>query len=330
MRLVMLLLVLELVLAGENFESFRRTPASHRIFYILPIPSYFMRAKTAQEIMMMKNGRHNMPLLGLGGRRPTMASTHPTSLVPSRLPTTVPYLPPQDQTNSPSHHGQRLPSSDTGHGQSHSVFNQGHNLSGFHGGFKRPSLSDNAFLDSKPGVSDHEDKRTGFVKGFKTPSFSHSPFSSSQDHKPSSEEGNNHSNSDENRKSSSFDEGKITQLFDKLAPHPDRNPVCNVLPDPGTCRAALPRYYLDPETGTCNCYLYGGCTEDGAGESPGSFFTLEECQNVCHPPNMEEGPVCKGIFKEDDFVSFLVEPLSTKNTKTDHLNDEELLSSFSK
>ncbi|KAK8400144.1 hypothetical protein O3P69_003086 [Scylla paramamosain] len=179
------------------------------------------------------------------------------------------------------------------------------------------SVTSNILHLAKPVVL-----QPGFVKGFKTPSFSPSHFSISEDHKPPSES-SKPSRSDEDLKSSSFDEAKITRLFDTLAPHPDRNPVCNVLPNPGTCRAALPRYYLDPETGTCNCYLYGGCTEDGAGESPGSFFTLEECQRVCRPPNMAEGPVCKDIFKEDDFVSFLVEPLPPKNTKTDHLSNKE-------
>ena len=226
----LLLLLLGLVLAGESFESFHRPSASHRIVYILPIPSYPKRVRAAQRIMMMEND-------GFGGQRPTMSSTQLTSLLPSR----VPYMPPQDQTNSHSQHSQRLSPSNAGHSPSHSVVNQGQNLPGIDGGFKQPILSDNVFLDSKPAVSDQQDKHTGFVKGFKTPSFSHSHFSSSQDHKPSSEEGNRHSNVDEDRKSSTFEEGKITQVFDKLAPHPNRNPMCNVLPDPGTCRAALPR-----------------------------------------------------------------------------------------
>ncbi|XP_063873603.1 uncharacterized protein LOC135107547 [Scylla paramamosain] len=329
MRLLLLPL-LGLVLGGESLETLRGASPSHRIFYILPSPSYFNRVRAAQRIIMMESDERNMRPLGLGGRRPTMVNTHPTSLAPSRAPTTAPYLPTHDQTNSPSQHGQRLLPSNPTHSPSPSVPNQGHSFSGFGGGHEQPSLSDNVFFsDSKPAVSDQQDKHTGFVKGFKTPSFSPSHFSISEDHKPPSES-SKPSRSDEDLKSSSFDEAKITRLFDTLAPHPDRNPVCNVLPNPGTCRAALPRYYLDPETGTCNCYLYGGCTEDGAGESPGSFFTLEECQRVCRPPNMAEGPVCKDIFKEDDFVSFLVEPLPPKNTKTDHLSNKELLASFYK
>lgn len=203
---------------------------------------------------------------------------------------------------------------------------------------------------------DEQHRPSGSAKDPNAPSFvpSHEPSSYEErnpssinpDFKPSSFEDSNKSSSFENghkpstsvedRRLSSFgqdqkpfDQDRKASFPDKYGPHPDRSPVCNVRPDPGTCRAALPRYYYDPETGTCNCFLYGGCREDGKAESPGSFFTLGECQQECVPPKLEEGPVCKEIFKEDQFISYLVEPLP-QNTKTDHLNDEELLASFYK
>lgn len=87
------------------------------------------------------------------------------------------------------------------------------------------------------------------------------------------------------------------------------------------------RYYFDLKTGTCNCFLYGGCRDEGEGEGPNSFFTLEQCQRACHPPRKEEGPVCKDIFHDEHFVSFLdntpAPPPSVK--KINEKSDKEFL-----
>ena len=50
---------------------------------------------------------------------------------------------------------------------------------------------------------------------------------------------------------------------------------CFLVPDPGLCQAAFPRYYYNSETDKCTQFLWGGC----GGVVP--FETLEECKNAC-------------------------------------------------
>ena len=50
---------------------------------------------------------------------------------------------------------------------------------------------------------------------------------------------------------------------------------CLLVPDPGLCQAAFPRYYYSSETEKCTQFLWGGC----GGVVP--FETLEECKNAC-------------------------------------------------
>ena len=50
---------------------------------------------------------------------------------------------------------------------------------------------------------------------------------------------------------------------------------CLLVPDPGLCQAAFPRYYYNSETDKCTQFLWGGC----GGVVP--FETLEECKNAC-------------------------------------------------
>tara|TARA_Y100001936_G_C16059059_1_gene663007 strand:- start:1491 stop:1721 length:231 start_codon:yes stop_codon:yes gene_type:complete len=50
---------------------------------------------------------------------------------------------------------------------------------------------------------------------------------------------------------------------------------CLLVPDPGLCQAAFPRYYYNSETDKCIQFLWGGC----GGVVP--FETLEECKNAC-------------------------------------------------
>lgn len=51
--------------------------------------------------------------------------------------------------------------------------------------------------------------------------------------------------------------------------------TCLLVPDPGLCQAAFPRYYYNSETDKCTQFLWGGC----GGVVP--FETLEECKNAC-------------------------------------------------
>ena len=50
---------------------------------------------------------------------------------------------------------------------------------------------------------------------------------------------------------------------------------CLLVPDPGLCQAAFPRYYYNSQTEKCTQFLWGGC----GGVVP--FETLEECKNAC-------------------------------------------------
>lgn len=50
---------------------------------------------------------------------------------------------------------------------------------------------------------------------------------------------------------------------------------CFLVPDPGLCQAAFPRYYYNSETDKCTQFLWGGC------EGVVPFETLEECKNAC-------------------------------------------------
>ena len=46
---------------------------------------------------------------------------------------------------------------------------------------------------------------------------------------------------------------------------------CQLIPDPGPCKALIPRYYFDATDKTCKAFNWGGCD----GVVP--FETLEEC-----------------------------------------------------
>ena len=47
---------------------------------------------------------------------------------------------------------------------------------------------------------------------------------------------------------------------------------CDMVPDPGTCKAMIPKYYFDKKEGKCKEFSWGGCL----GVVP--FQTLDECE----------------------------------------------------
>uniref|UniRef100_A0A3Q3EAG4 BPTI/Kunitz inhibitor domain-containing protein n=1 Tax=Labrus bergylta TaxID=56723 RepID=A0A3Q3EAG4_9LABR len=51
---------------------------------------------------------------------------------------------------------------------------------------------------------------------------------------------------------------------------------CMVSPDPGSCRAAFPKFYYDPDTSTCQTFIYGGCRGN-----QNRYDSLEECMSQC-------------------------------------------------
>ena len=50
---------------------------------------------------------------------------------------------------------------------------------------------------------------------------------------------------------------------------------CDLEPDVGPCRAAIPKYYFDKETQTCKEFIWGGC------EGTVPFHTLAACEETC-------------------------------------------------
>ncbi len=52
-------------------------------------------------------------------------------------------------------------------------------------------------------------------------------------------------------------------------------PPCEMEPDPGSCDAAIPKYYFDPDSGECGEFIWTGCD----GTIP--FETYQECLDAC-------------------------------------------------
>ena len=50
---------------------------------------------------------------------------------------------------------------------------------------------------------------------------------------------------------------------------------CELKPDTGPCRAAIPKYYFDQKSKECKEFIWGGCN----GTVP--FNTLNECKDAC-------------------------------------------------
>ncbi|KAM6988012.1 kunitz-type protease inhibitor 2 [Tautogolabrus adspersus] len=63
-----------------------------------------------------------------------------------------------------------------------------------------------------------------------------------------------------------------------------RTEQCMVAPDPGSCRAAFPKFYYDPNTSTCHNFIYGGCHGNR-----NRYDSLEECMSHCSGDGEFEG-----------------------------------------
>ena len=51
--------------------------------------------------------------------------------------------------------------------------------------------------------------------------------------------------------------------------------LCELKPDTGPCKAAIPRYYFEEKSQKCKQFIWGGCN----GTVP--FETMNECINAC-------------------------------------------------
>ncbi|XP_048477814.1 carboxypeptidase inhibitor SmCI-like, partial [Plutella xylostella] len=67
------------------------------------------------------------------------------------------------------------------------------------------------------------------------------------------------------------------------------DPDCILPPEPGKCKARLPRYYFDPKTGSCSSkFIYGGC-----GGNDNRFVTETQCKDTCSSkPFAKSNPTC--------------------------------------
>ncbi len=54
--------------------------------------------------------------------------------------------------------------------------------------------------------------------------------------------------------------------------------ACELQPDPGPCRAFLPRWHYDEVNGRCERFIYGGC-----GGNDNNFATQAACEAACRP-----------------------------------------------
>ena len=54
--------------------------------------------------------------------------------------------------------------------------------------------------------------------------------------------------------------------------------TCSLPPSPGPCRAAIPAYHYDSNSGTCRQFVYGGC-----GGNANKFRTVRDCLTHCAP-----------------------------------------------
>ncbi len=68
----------------------------------------------------------------------------------------------------------------------------------------------------------------------------------------------------------------LDSLIESFAPQEDEKDACEIEPDAGPCRAALPRFYFDSSDGACKKFFYGGCAGNG-----NNFVTEDECRERC-------------------------------------------------
>lgn len=52
--------------------------------------------------------------------------------------------------------------------------------------------------------------------------------------------------------------------------------MCGLEVDPGPCRASIPAWYFNSQSGRCEAFSYGGC--DG---NANRFYSEEQCERQC-------------------------------------------------
>ena len=67
-----------------------------------------------------------------------------------------------------------------------------------------------------------------------------------------------------------------------LTPRPRENDSkidCHLPAEVGPCRAAIQRYYFNPDSSQCEMFVFGGCSGNS-----NNFATLKDCENQCKTP----------------------------------------------
>ncbi|KAA0189799.1 hypothetical protein HAZT_HAZT010193 [Hyalella azteca] len=90
-----------------------------------------------------------------------------------------------------------------------------------------------------------------------------------------------------------------------------QNQVCFLQAETGTCRAFLPSYYYNTQTGSCDCFVFGGCRPGG-----NNFNTIEDCMRVCNvnPATQIWSETCQRIFARNTTPS-PIQPVQPQPTQ---------------
>ena len=74
---------------------------------------------------------------------------------------------------------------------------------------------------------------------------------------------------------------------------------CELPPDPGPCRGALPRWFHESRTGVCIQFIYGGCEGNA-----NNFETQEACEAACVEPAPRCGTRGAAPCPDDAYCDF--------------------------
>jgi agmatine/peptidylarginine deiminase len=93
---------------------------------------------------------------------------------------------------------------------------------------------------------------------------------------------------------------------------------CGAEPDPGMCLAAIPAYYFNQVSGSCEEFTWGGC----GGTVP--FETLQECENTCETNSYLDQNISseKELIKIIDILGREVDPSSVFNKTLLYIYDD--------
>lgn len=81
----------------------------------------------------------------------------------------------------------------------------------------------------------------------------------------------------------------LTQIF-AIAVDP-----CQLPAKVGNCRALIPRWYFNSQSGRCEPFHFGGCGGNG-----NNFFTVDACRAQCHPAGLFNSDALDVIMKTGD------------------------------